>query len=191
MPRGAWPEQEMPAEEGFGGRKNLGGISLSDKKYNDLIGAGLLIALSVFALCVSRQIPMGLASGLGADFLPTVCSAILLVIGLVLALQAIGELKKADKSEKTERAEPKEKGSGKLAQVLLTFVLLFVYDLLLKTVGFVILTPVYLFLQMLLIAPKDKRKPVWFVVLGMLTTAVIYMIFTWGFSIILPMGLLK
>ena len=181
----------MPAEEGFGGRKNLGGISLSDKKYNDLIGAGLLIALSVFALCVSRQIPMGLASGLGADFLPTVCSAILLVIGLVLALQAIGELKKADKSEKTERAEPKEKGSGKLAQVLLTFVLLFVYDLLLKTVGFVILTPVYLFLQMLLIAPKDKRKPVWFVVLGMLTTAVIYMIFTWGFSIILPMGLLK
>ena len=73
----------------------------------------------------------------------------------------------------------------------MTFVLLFVYDLLLKTVGFVILTPVYLFLQMLLIAPKDKRKPVWFVVLGMLTTAVIYMIFTWGFSIILPMGLLK
>ena len=57
MPRGAWPEQEMPAEEGFGGRKNLGGISLSDKKYNDLIGAGLLIALSVFSLCVSRQIP--------------------------------------------------------------------------------------------------------------------------------------
>ena len=87
---------------------------MSDKKYNDLIGAGLLIALSVFALCVSRQIPMGLASGLGADFLPTVCSAILLVIGLVLALQAVAELKRRARAKKPRRRSQKKREAASL-----------------------------------------------------------------------------
>ena len=69
-----------------------------------------------------------------------------------------------------------------------------IYVNVLKPVGFLISTFVYLTLQMIVLAPNDKRTKkeiIKYVIINLIFTVVVYVLFRYGFKIILPAGLIK
>jgi putative tricarboxylic transport membrane protein len=77
-----------------------------------------------------------------------------------------------------------------LAGFLPTFILLVLYVFLLRPIGFLIMTALYIYLQSWLITPADKRKPVKLAVISGGTSVVIYGVFVFGLNLMLPAGIL-
>lgn len=62
-----------------------------------------------------------------------------------------------------------------------------------SSVGFVISSIVYLFVQILILTPKEKRIPkgiALYAVLSVVFCAVVYVIFRFGLNVMLPAGIL-
>lgn len=66
-----------------------------------------------------------------------------------------------------------------------------VYILIYNFVGFIISSVVYLFIQMLILSDKTNRKPWLFALIAVVLPVLVYFLFTRGFSLLLPKGLLK
>lgn len=76
-------------------------------------------------------------------------------------------------------------------RVLLSLVLLAASIFLLEYVGFLIIGAVYLFLQILILSPKEKRKPIRYALLSIVISAAVYLLFVRAFHVMLPNGILK
>ena len=74
---------------------------------------------------------------------------------------------------------------------VITLLFITVYISLMKPLGFILSTIIYLFAQILLIAPRDKKKPVFILILSVVVSVALYAIFVKGFSVILPAGILS
>lgn len=144
----------------------------------------MVLFLAGIVLLISAQsIEVGAAMGQGGDFLPKLCSLFWVIIsGLMLASSAF---------KNTAQSEEKK---GNIKGFLLTLVLLFLYVLLLKPIGFVITSSLYMFLQMLLFVPRElinKKKLILFAVISILLPVLVNLLFANLFSLILPAGILK
>lgn len=75
--------------------------------------------------------------------------------------------------------------------VLTTFALIACYVFFLDKLGFIITTALYLIGQILLLATKKQRKR-WYLIIpfSIVIAVVIYYVFYYGFSLLLPAGLL-
>ena len=142
------------------------------KKFGDLI-------VSVFYLIL----------GVVMIVMPTVVGILILVLATILLVQSIGKLRKGG-----VLSEEEEKDHSDYRRVLESLVLTTIYVNVLKPVGFLISTFVYLCLQIYVLAPNDKRTKkdiVKFVVISLIFTVVVYVLFRYGFKIILPTGIIK
>lgn len=159
------------------------------KKYGDLIVGAFYAVLSAAILIMARALPKSKVMAIGPDFMPTVVGVISLVLSIILIVQAIGKLhanKGAD--------EVKEKDESDYKRVLESLILATIYVNVLKPVGFLISTFVYLTLQMIVLAPNDKRSKkeiLKYVIINLVFTVVVFVLFRYGFKIILPSGIIK
>lgn len=160
------------------------------RKTKDLVTGLAGLALSIFYILCARSISVfgGVgATAINSRTLPIfwgVCLAVL--SGLLLLRYWKGA--KAERPAKDEKtAQPFQ---AKIA-VPATFVLLGLYVLLMKPVGFVLTTGVYLFLQMLVLAPKGKLRPWLAAALSVVLAVGIYLIFSRLLNVPLPAGILK
>lgn len=155
---------------------------MSAKKLSEIIMNIILILAGASLWLSAQNIAVGAAMGQGGDFMPKLCSSIwLLVSGLLL----IFSLRAPDEKEKTDT-------SG-IGGFLITAALLFVYILLLKPVGFVITSAVYMFAQMMLFVPKEyrsKKNYIMFAVISITLPIGVNALFANVFSLILPTGIL-
>lgn len=139
-----------------------------------LMGVGLFIS--------AQGIETGAAMAQGGDFMPKLCSGIWMVLGILLFLFGL-------------REKPAEGGGQvSLKGFGATLALLLVYVLLLKPVGFVITSIVYLFLQMCLFVPAEKRTKknyILFAVISVVMPFAVNWLFVNVFALILPAGILK
>ena len=159
------------------------------KKYGDLIVGAFYAVLSAAILIMARALPKSKVMAIGPDFMPTVVGVISLVLSIILIVQAIGKLhanKGAD--------EVKEQDESDYKRVLESLILATIYVNVLKPVGFLISTFVYLTLQMIVLAPNDKRSKkeiLKYVIINLVFTVVVFVLFRYGFKIILPSGIIK
>jgi putative tricarboxylic transport membrane protein len=76
------------------------------------------------------------------------------------------------------------------ATLLKTAALIVGYVALLNTVGFVLMTVLYLVLQFIVLTPAGRRPTyLTYVVVAVVSTVVIYALFRYGFDMVLPVGL--
>lgn len=143
----------------------------------------VLFLVGIVLLISAQSIEVGAAMGQGGDFLPKLCSLFWIIIsGLMLASSAF------------KNTAQSEEEKGNIKGFLLTLVLLFLYVLLLKPLGFVITSSLYMFLQMLLFVPRElinKKKLILFAVISILLPVLVNLLFANVFSLILPAGILK
>ena len=142
-----------------------------------------LIAVALYA--GSYAIVVTTNDAMGPQFFPR---TVAVIMGLLAVVQVAGGLKK-------EKKEQGDEGTGGFnARAAATIAILFAYALLVQTVGFIIMTALYLMAQILLLLPEKRLKSrkgiVITAVVSVVTPMFIYELFYRAFSIFLPTGLL-
>ena len=155
------------------------------RKCRDLIMGAVMLALSVFYLIFTQQIktrPKLTPPYAGARVIPNLLGVILAVLSVILIVQGWRKLKAPQEAE--------EKGADVLA-VAETFAVIIGYTVLLQSAGFILSTVVYLFAQMMVLAPADKRNPVLFIIVSVAFTAFVFVAFRIGLQQLLPRGIIE
>ena len=149
-------------------------------KTRDIISSIGLILVGVAGFSLTAEIPEPFRDyDLGAAFLPRLVLALIIGLSVLKIIVTLIE----NKPDRTEKKDTSQfvKGFGTIA-------LVGAYCFCFKPVGFLLDTLVYLFLQILLLTPKDKRR-IWKIALiDVIAVVVIYATFTYGFALRLPKG---
>lgn len=157
---------------------------MSERKKNIVSGVVFLVfAIALYA--GSFSIVLTTADIMGPQFFPR---AISIFIGILAIVQIVMAYKKPETDEK------KEGDSGISKNAAATVAILFIYAVLVKEIGFIIMTILYLFCQICLLLPKEglKNKKTMAVTaaVSVITPVFIYELFYYAFSIFLPTGIL-
>jgi putative tricarboxylic transport membrane protein len=116
--------------------------------------------------------------GVDATTVPTILAWMMIGLGLI---ELVGALRRP--------GAPAGKGAGNMITVALTLALIAGYVAALRPLGFPIATAAYLFLQFLVLTPKDGGRPVaLYAGLAVIAAGVIFATFRYGFDLLLPAG---
>lgn len=161
-------------------------MKLSKKSLTDVIIGLVVLAMGIVGYFASAYI-RDTAGSVSASTVPRLCSVILGLLGIMLAATAAAEGRSAG-AGKEEAATPADyRKFMSFALLLITFI---AYALLLKVLGFLLSTVLFLVALMFLLSPGDSRRPVLFTAVSIAATAGIYCIFVVGFQVMLPAGIL-
>lgn len=144
----------------------------------------VLGVLDAFIFYDAYHIPTGGSLGYGADFMPKVIAYLLLACALGFLVQGF----RCPKQEATQKAGKRDYTSA--IRFAIAFGLLVAYAVLLKPLGFIPMTILYVFCQSQLMVPPEKRSFVISAILAVVTAFLVYFVFTKGLSMVLPAGIL-
>lgn len=160
---------------------------MKEKRVTILTGVFFLI-FSVLLFVSAMSIPAPSTLTKGGDYMPKVMAVFLLLCSLGHIAAGLRKKPKLEESAKSETGQTM--GRKQWIMFAIEFVLLFTYLYLLKTIGFLIMTSAYIFIQAWIITVKEEREPVKMAVISVVSTAAIYLIFVKGFKLLLPAGIL-
>lgn len=144
-----------------------------------IVGIGIIVLSLIFYL-EAKEMPKP-DLGIGPGQYPTIICGVLFVLGLVQVIKTLIVCKGIPVIEfKTV--------NGKyLFRVAIMVVLTYLYYKFVKKVGFLLMTPVYMYLAVLLFGYKKKVKGA---IVTVIFTTAIYFLFVYVFQVILPRGIL-
>ena len=161
---------------------------MSFKKCKDLILGVVMLLFSGFYLYYAQQIktrPKLTPAYASAQIMPKLLGMLLAILSVLCIIQGIKKVRTADEGEK------KKADTGDIMAVTLTFAVIIGYTLILPTLGFCLSTVIYLFLQMNVLAPKEKRNYVLFAIVAVVFTAFVFVAFRVGLQQLLPRGIIE
>lgn len=156
-------------------------------QYIDVISGifWIIAAAAVYVMSMSIVQRASVKNTVGPQFFPKIVAVLIAVAGGMTALNGIRDVKKGVGET---GSFPQERQT--LLAVGSTMLLLIVYVSLLKWIGFVLASALYLFAQLCLLQTVWKKNLVKNLILAVLVAVVSYMIFRYGFSLTLPTGYL-
>ena len=165
---------------------------LTFKRCRDLILGILLLALGIFYTVSAQSIRQGnklIQRNVGtfahARIIPTLLGILLIALAVVLIIHGFLRLKKED----TETGKKMSKVD--MISIALTFAAMILYIILLPILGFMLSTMIYLFGQITILAPKDKRNYLLFAIVAVVFTIIAFVAFRIGLTQMLPRGPLE
>ncbi len=157
------------------------------RKYGDLVVSIFYAALGIALIACAKMLPKSKVMDIGPDFMPTVVGVIILILAIILLIESVTGFKK-----NAEAAEKAGKDESDYKRVILSLILSLLYVYLLQPIGFIICTLVYLFAQIFVLAPdthRTKKHLIFYLVIDVVFTIVVYFLFRYGFTIVLPAGI--
>jgi putative tricarboxylic transport membrane protein len=156
------------------------------KKYMDIVSGSVILLLSIAIFAGTFAIVSFADSKYGASLTPRVVSVIMAVLSIVLIISGIRKLR-IDKREKTND----EANSQHDNITYYTLGLITVYIALINVIGFPIMTAIYIALQVFVLSGlKIKQLPLGAAV-GIISSTLIYLIFSKALYIQLPLGIFR
>lgn len=159
-------------------------------KYKDTVVGAVVILISIVLFIASFFIQEFTRTSLGAGFVPQVTAIIFCALGIVLIVRERRAAPKQVSAQASARPGKVVGLAGPLP-VVLNILLFVIYLLLLEKIGFTILTPIYIFFQILLLTYPAKYRLGWFAVLSIIVGVVSYYMFVNFFQVMLPNGILS
>ena len=147
------------------------------KKYGDIIVSCVFGALGIALIIGARMLPKSKVMEIGPDFMPTVIGGLILFLSVILLVQSVRAMKKQGVAEV-------EKDDADYKRVILSLILSLLYVNLLQGIGFIICTLVYLFCQIFVLAPDEKRTKkdlILYLVIDVVFTILVYFLFRYAF----------
>jgi len=163
------------------------------EKYKDVIAGLFLNLMGIIMLVATSDIPImdEMSKDVGSSFMPKIGAALLCIFGLIILISGV---RKYFPGKVGKESVSKESGGvakeGKLQAAAVTLALMVAYILLINPIGFLIATTLYLFAQIIILAPREKRNYPLFGIIAVVVSASIYFTFLNVFSMMLPMGIL-
>lgn len=159
------------------------------ERYKDIISGGFVFAAALVLFVMTFFMRRLTVLSVGPEFIPRIVFGMMMVLGLLIAAEGVKKCRAGRKSEVFAEKECRTaRPQNKTAAV--TLLLIMVYIASLRQIGFLITTVVYLFLQITVLAPKEKRRPVQFLIIATVCSSVIYYLFLNVFQLLLPAGIL-
>ena len=154
----------------------------------DLLTGIVAAAFSAFYLMQTSGIKVfgGATAGVTAQTVPRLWGVAMLVLSILLILRSILAMRKKSEQDEEARLERRE--------VVCTFCLLILYAALMKLVGFIIMSILYVYLQVWVLTPPEKRTKRMHTIAGGLAvffSVSLYFVFTKYLMVMLPPGILK
>ena len=165
---------------------------MSFKKYRDIILGVLMLAFSGFYLTVASGIktrPKLTPSYASAKIVPILLGVLLAILSVLCIIEGVYKMKKYGTTMNNAKAGEAAKGDA--FAVIATFALMIIYALALPVAGFCLSTMVYLFLQISLLSPKDKRNMKLFAIIAVVFTMFVFFAFRVGLQMLLPRGIIE
>ena len=159
------------------------------EKHEDWLVALFYLAVTIVYAMQIPSIKRTSISPINSAFLPTVLSV---GMGVLTVFQVYNAVKK-QRSEKADDGEEKTADSADgpdYGRAMLTLAASLLYVALLKPLGFVISSVLYLELQMCIMAQKERRRPLKFLIISIVSVVVIYFVFHNLLQLMLPNGIL-
>ena len=163
---------------------------MSFKKCKDLILGIVMLLFSGFYLFYAQQIktrPKLTPSYASARIMPTLLGVLLAVLSVFCIIQGIRQMRAPEMQD----AKAKKLDRGDVMAVVFTFAVIIGYILIMPILGFILSTVIYLFLQMLILAPAEKRNYVLFAIVAVVFTAIVFVAFRIGLQQLLPRGVIE
>ena len=160
---------------------------LTQKK--DVITAAFVFVLSVCLWFISDNTIDGNVSELGADFMPKLVSSTMGLVSLILLATNLMTEKKQALAAKDESLVEARKINQ--LNVFSTMGLLFLYILFLQSMGFIVMTGLYIFFQILIFSKNKKEGIFRNLIISVCVTGFIFSVFYYGFGILVPLGILS
>ena len=163
---------------------------MSFRKCRDLILGVIMLAVSGFYLYFASQIktrPKLTPAYASAQIIPKLLGILLAILSVLLIIQGVKKYKAYNEAEETE----KKMERGDLMAVILTFAVIIGYILILPELGFCLSTIIYLFLQILVLSPKEKRNYLLFAIVAVCFTFILFVAFRIGLQQLLPRGVIE
>lgn len=156
------------------------------KKIRDLLLGCITLVISILYLIIAGQIktrPKLTPEYANARLIPTLLGVVLAGLSVLLIIQGIRKYKTPDTGKESEKMSKVD-----LLTIVLTFACMLLYVTILPRLGFILSTILYLFLQITVLAPKEKRNLLLFAAISVIFTAVVFAAFRIGLSQMLPRG---
>lgn len=151
------------------------------QKKKDILVSIVFIILGAFILLQSVGIEPLMDNDVGSGFFPKVVGIVIMVIAGVKLVLSLREEDDDDVVKKTTE--------GNMAGGWITVILIGLYVLAYQSVGFLVSTAVYLFLQISVLCPKEKRNFLVFGLVSLITPVFIYTMFVYIINMPLPKGI--
>ncbi|HYH03012.1 MAG TPA: tripartite tricarboxylate transporter TctB family protein [Bacillota bacterium] len=157
------------------------------KKFGDIISGTILLGVAANLYLASFGIKTLVISRIGSGFVPRVVAFLLALVSITIIVGGFKKLKGQNNVSENSNKSPINSG---VFPFLKTFCLIAGYIALLEKVGFLIMTPVYLFTQFYLLTRREERKMVMFAIVSLVTSVSVYYLFVLVFHLMLPAGIL-
>ena len=157
------------------------------RKYGDVIVGIFYTALGVAVIYLAKQLPKSRVMKIGPDFMPMVIGVLIVFLALMLLISAVKNFK-----ANAAKAEAMPADTSDYKRVLASLVLVVIYVNILAPVGFILSTLGYLFLQIVVLAPNDRRSSkniLTYAIIDIIFVFVVFFLFRYGFKIVLPAGI--
>ncbi|MGE4283067.1 MAG: tripartite tricarboxylate transporter TctB family protein [Clostridia bacterium] len=151
------------------------------KKYKEMLLGISILALSIAYFYTTTLFKLKIETTFNAKYIPYLLASIAFILGVAQCIFGY----RVAKSYKVTEEESKD-----IKAVILMFGLIVVYVAVLRKIGFLIDTTVLMFIQMMLLSPKEKRNIPFFAIISVCATVIIYYAFRSGLNLMLPSGLL-
>lgn len=158
------------------------------KKFGDIVVGIFFAVVGAAMIILAKALPKSKVMEIGPDFMPTVIGTVILVLALALLFLSVKNFKMHVK----ELEASNYKDTSDYKRVILSILLVLVYVLTMKPIGFIITTLVYLFLQMYVLAPEEnrtKKDVITLLIIDVIFTFIVFFLFRYGFKIVLPAGI--
>lgn len=158
------------------------------KKFGDIVVGIFFAVVGAAMIILAKALPKSKVMDIGPDFMPTVIGTVILVLALALLFLSVKNFKMHVK----ELEASNYKDTSDYKRVILSILLVLVYVLTMKPIGFIITTLVYLFLQMYVLAPEEnrtKKDVITLLIIDVVFTFIVFFLFRYGFKIVLPAGI--
>ena len=165
---------------------------LTFKRCRDLILGIALLLLGIGYTVMAQQIKRGnklVQRNVGeyahARIIPTLLGILLIVLAVAMIIQGIKRFRNYEGGEVTKMSKVD------IFSILLTFAAMTIYVVILPWAGFMISTMLYLFFQMSILAPENKRNYLMFAIVAVVFTIAAFVAFRIGLTQMLPRGPLE
>lgn len=149
------------------------------KKVKEILISVVFMLIGIFIYLQAMNIEPLMKNELGSGYFPKVVAGTMIVLSI---LNLFLNLKKT-------HIEDENNTKSDLFGGLSTIALIGIYSLLYQKVGFLIGTSLYLFLQILILAPKEKRNIMLFAIISVVFSVFVYYLFTRIINMPLPKGI--
>ena len=161
--------------------------------HKDLCSGIFFLLFAVFLYAQSFAIKMSTSDALGPQFFPRMVVICMVVLSAIVIIKAVGTINQERQASGSEKSA-KEKKIPWNIPLLLTVALLIAYFLLIMSVGYIVLTAIYLFCQMFILLPRGAIRNIKYLAVVSATSILIpvgiYLLFYRVFMIFLPAGIL-